>query len=137
MNAADVNRYIGLPWVSGAIGPDAFDCWGLLRWVQRVHFATDLPARELDAELMRDLYQKQMAAGAWRVISMPAHGCGALLRGGDRPHVGVYLAIDGGGVLHAQQGVGVIFTSIRKLKMMGYSRVSWYDFISRDNRSRA
>lgn len=26
-------KYIGLPWVAGAQGPDEFDCWGMVRWI--------------------------------------------------------------------------------------------------------
>ncbi len=27
------NKYIGLPWIAGASGPDTFDCWGFVRYV--------------------------------------------------------------------------------------------------------
>ena len=37
------SAYIGLPWELGAEGPDAFDCWGLARWVQREHYGRELP----------------------------------------------------------------------------------------------
>jgi hypothetical protein len=70
-----------------------------------------------------------MDTGAWRLIERPVHGSGVLLRGGDRPHVGVYLDLDGGGVLHAQEGAGVIFTERSKLKKVGYPRASWYSFL--------
>jgi cell wall-associated NlpC family hydrolase len=129
MNASDVNRYIGLPWVSGGCGPDAFDCWGLLGWVQRQYFGICLPDLPVDADDRRLLYQTQIERGTWRLVDAPFHGCGVLLRGGDRPHVGVYLQLDAGGVLHAQEGVGVIFTERTNIKRVGYPRASWYRFL--------
>lgn len=34
---------IGKPWRSGACGPDAFDCWNLVRFVYRTRLGIDLP----------------------------------------------------------------------------------------------
>lgn len=129
MNAIDVNRYIGLPWVSGGSGPAAFDCWGLLSWVQLHHFGICLPSLPSEADDRRRLYQAQIDTRAWQIEPAPFHGCGVLLRGGDRPHVGVYLQLDAGGVLHAQDGIGVVFTERANLKRVGYPRASWYRFV--------
>lgn len=35
-------------------------------------------------------------------------------------HVGIYADIDGGGVLHNMQGVGVVFQKLPELKMNGW-----------------
>ncbi|MFL9892832.1 NlpC/P60 family protein [Paraburkholderia sp. RL17-381-BIF-C] len=129
MTPDQANAYIGLPWVDGARGPDCFDCWGLLSWVQLHHFDVVLPELPALPDTRRDLYRAHMDTGAWRLIERPVHGSGVLLRGGDRPHVGVYLDLDGGGVLHAQEGAGVIFTERSKLKKVGYPRASWYSFL--------
>ncbi len=128
MRADEINRYIGLPWVNGARGPDAFDCWGLLAWVQRAHFGIDLPERSIEPAVMRAIYRDEVEAGRWRILARPVHGCGALLRDGDQPHVGIWLQCDGGGVLHALAGAGVIFTQRRDLKDAGYERTTWYQF---------
>ncbi|WP_186169785.1 NlpC/P60 family protein [Burkholderia gladioli] len=129
MNAADANRYINLPWESGAVGPDAFDCWGLLRWVQLHHFGIRLPALPALVEDRRLLYLDEVNAGRWQPCTAPFHGCGVLLRGGDRPHVGVWLDLDAGGVLHAQEGAGVIFTERSNMKRMGYPRATYFRFL--------
>ena len=129
MTATEVNGYIGLPWVEGGRGPDSFDCWGLLSWVQARYFGRVLPELPCMPDATRDLYKTQMESGAWSIIDRPIHGCGVLLRGGDRPHVGVYLDLDGGGVLHAQEGAGVVFTAKQQLRMVGYGRASWYRFL--------
>jgi cell wall-associated NlpC family hydrolase len=136
MTADEANRYISLPWVSGGRGPKCFDCWGLLLWVQRVHFGIQLPERGGSPDEMRGLYRDELQTGRWRIMPIPFHGCGVLLRAGDRPHVGIYLRHDGGGVLHATEGAGVIYTPRPNLRQMGYPRVTWYEFLSRDDRSR-
>lgn len=37
-------KYIGLPWVAGAQGPDEFDCWGMVRWILKHEYGIDVPA---------------------------------------------------------------------------------------------
>ncbi|MEM5449849.1 NlpC/P60 family protein [Paraburkholderia guartelaensis] len=137
MTSDEVNAYINRPWVGGGRGPDSFDCWGLLAWVQREHFGIHLPERVTDPAGMRAIYHDELESGRWRIVPRPVHGCGVLLRSGDRPHVGVYLQIDGGGVLHAMEGVGVIYTSRHQLTVMGYPRATWYEFLPRDSHSHA
>ncbi|WP_175796327.1 NlpC/P60 family protein [Burkholderia anthina] len=129
MRSDEINRYVGLPWADGARGPDAFDCWGLLAWIQREHFGIVLPDRSVDPEVMRGVYRMQIEKGRWRTVECPHHGCGVLLRGGDRPHVGVYLSNDGGGVLHSSEGIGVVFTLKRHIGEAGYARATWYEFL--------
>ena len=128
MTADEINSYIGRPWVAGARGPDAFDCWGLLAWIEREHFGIVLPERSLDATAMRGIYREEIESGRWRIVPRPVHGCGALLRDGDQPHVGIWLQCDGGGVLHALEGAGVVFTRRRNLRDAGYERTTWYEF---------
>jgi len=125
MNAADVNRYIGLPWRLGARGPDAYDCWGLLRHCRAVYFADSIPDVEL-GDQARALYAHKMRSGQWRIVSTPEHGDGVLLRHGNDPHVGLYLDLDGGGVLHALEGCGVVFTALAALKPLGFGRPTFY-----------
>ena len=39
---------IGCPWVAGGRGPDAFDCWGLVRWCWGRHFGIEVPEIPVD-----------------------------------------------------------------------------------------
>lgn len=127
MTSAEANRYIGLPWVSGAAGPDAFNCWGLLQVVQRDHFGIALPDL-IFGDAARQAYAEHMQARDWEVVPATFHGAGVLLRGGDDPHVGVWLDLDSGGVLHAMQGRGVIWTARSGLRLLGFSRLQYYRF---------
>lgn len=128
MTPAQINQYIGLPWVAGGRGPDAFDCWGLLRYLQREHFGRGLPEIPEFGDTARAMYQVQMSSGAWEIVAQPEHGAGVLMRGGDDPHVGVWLDCEGGGVLHAMERVGVIWTPYRSLRLIGFSRLKYYRF---------
>lgn len=128
MTPADINAYIGLPWVAGARGPDAFDCWGLLRYVQAAHFGRALPDLPEFGAVARDLYQARMTSRAWESIAVPEHGAGVLMRDGDAPHVGVWLDCEGGGVLHAMERVGVVWTPRQSLRLIGFSRLKYYRF---------
>lgn len=122
-----MQRLIGIRYELGADGPDSYDCRGLLLHCQRTFFGKDLPPLPMGAE-MRDLFADRLHAGAWQHVEVPEHGDAALLRGGDHPHVGVWLTCDGPGVLHALDGVGVIWSPQATLRLLGFSRIRFIRF---------
>jgi len=125
MTPQQADQYINLPWQAGAKGPDAYDCWGLLQEVRNRYFGVSVPDVRF-GDAARDLYEQKLRNGDWEIVPIPAHGDGVLLRDGNHPHVGVYLDIDGGGILHALEGVGVTFTRLSQLRMMGFSNPKFY-----------
>ena len=62
MTSSDVNRYIGLMWRLGGRGPDAYDCWGLLRECRERYFEGGIPETAL-GEQARALYAHKMRTG--------------------------------------------------------------------------
>lgn len=127
MNAQQVIQYIGLPHEDGATGPYAYDCWGLLRHVQQAYFGIVMPIAPIgDVDACLAMYEDEMASGRWRTVEVPEHGDGVLLRGGRLPHVGTWLDIDGGGILHSLSGSGVIYSNARNTKLLGFARVTYY-----------
>lgn len=126
------NDYIGLPWESGAQGPDAYDCWALVRQVQRAHYGRELPIIQVDAHdqaAVRAAFAGHPERARWRRVESPQDGdCVQALKGNDIDHVGVYLDLDGGRVLHAAQRIGVICTALPVLKRMGWCPVEFYRF---------
>lgn len=127
MNSHDVNFLVGLPYEKGSFGPESFNCWGLLYFVQLNYFKVQIPFAPLeDSEGCRKLFDDQLGQGSWARLERPEHGCGALMRGGETPHVGIYLDIDGGGILHAMEGVGVIWTPFYKLRSLSFGRTQYY-----------
>jgi cell wall-associated NlpC family hydrolase len=132
MNATEATQYIGLPWKFGENGPDAYDCWGLLRHVMMFHFNTYMPEAPIgDAEGCASMFTENVVSGNWVPIDKPEHGAGVLLRGGRLPHVGIYLDIDGGGILHSLEGWGVIFSRPSSLNGIGFGRASYYRIIKK------
>lgn len=129
MTGDQINSYIGLPWVAGGRGPAAFDCYGLMRHIQSQHFGLALPDVTLGADgTAAQTFAAEMTSGHWQRLAGPVDGAGVLLRGGTMPHVGTWLANDGGGVLHALEGSGVWFHSREVLRSLGFGRMQFYRF---------
>jgi cell wall-associated NlpC family hydrolase len=125
-------RYIGLPWESGAQGPAAYDCWALFRYVQQVHYGRSVPFINVDAmdvlACARAMEQSDERM-RWCTVDVPSDGDAVLMGKGRHPvHIGVWLDVDGGGVLHAQQGAGVLFTRRSALGLMGWQNVTFYRY---------
>lgn len=95
---------IGRPWEPGAEGPDAFDCWGLVRFVFRTQYGIEMPPVSVGVEGNVGAIKRAAEVSGWRLASAPAQaGDILLLRApGKRRHVA--LVIDIGrrlAVLHA------------------------------------
>lgn len=129
MNEKQAAELIGIPYAPGAFGPDEFNCWGLLHYVQRNYFGVNLPEAPVgDQAACLAIARNCMETNLWLKVQEPMHGDGALLRDGSDPHVGVYLNFEGGGILHAVEGEGVVFTHLRSLNNLGYGRTTFYRF---------
>lgn len=102
--------YVGLPWVAGALGPDAFDCWGLVRHVQKQHHGRDLAHLQIaaDVDQWRTVREIVQASGWRRVADTPREGDVVLmLNWQGRPHVGTAVQAQGLRLLHAMESHGV------------------------------
>jgi hypothetical protein len=130
--AAELTDLIGLPWVVGAHGPDAYDCWGLFVTVQRTHFQRSLPENPVDATNLRavlDAFSGHPERQRWQAVSQPEEGDAVLMRQSRYPvHIGVWLDIDGGGVLHAVRHAGVVFQNLAALDAHGWRIEGFYRF---------
>ena len=121
-------QYLGKPWKDGAVGPDFYDCWGLAVWVLREHFNTPLPPRpavlsEDDKQVVKLMFGKDGNSSRWKAIEKPVDGCLVAMAGSkySRLHVGVYLDVDGGKVLHCQQGKGTVAQSLDDLRFRDHT----------------
>ena len=121
---------IGRPYRAGGQGPDAFDCWGLVRWVMARQFGRELPAIPVDAADLRTVltvFRDHPERRRWRPVSAPIDGDCVLMRQSRHPvHVGVWLNVDEGGVLHAVSGNGVVFQRLRDLLASGWRVEGFY-----------
>jgi len=125
--------YIGKPWESGAAGPDAFDCWGLVRSIQREVYGRELPEVNLDATNVRAVvraFESHPVRARWQRVDAAAEGDCVLMSHAKHPsHVGLWLACNGGGVLHSLRGAGVVFSSMSALKRERWARVEFYRYV--------
>lgn len=127
MNVEQMNEYIGIPWKKDGNGPDAYNCWTFLAHMQRVHFGVEMPlVTPGDAAGSAAVHEARLRSGEWVIVKQPKHGDGCLLKGGMSPHVGLYLDIENGGVLHCMEGAGVVFTPFNDLSRSGYARAIFY-----------
>jgi cell wall-associated NlpC family hydrolase len=123
---------IGTPWTPDGSGPDSFNCWTLVRWVQQHHFNRILPKIPIAGDDLTNLaraFQNHQERRRWLQVSDPCEGDCVLLRQARYPvHVGIWLETDGGGVLHCVRDAGVVFQKLSDLKRHGWSVEGFYRF---------
>lgn len=120
-------RVIGMPWANGANGPEAYDCWGLVRAYYREVHGRELPVVAVDATravAVAHAFAGHEAVGDWEATEQPQQGGAVLMGQARRPHhVGLWI---GGGVLHSVEGSGVIFNNAFTLKSAGWNVLGSY-----------
>ncbi len=116
--------YIGLPWVAGGQGPDEFDCWGLVRFIEEHHYGLDIPAVNISPDNLRAVITEFTSNPIFKDFSevkTPKDGDIVLMRQAKYPvHAGIWLDVDGGGVLHCVREGGVIFQNQISLNLAGW-----------------
>ena len=116
--------------MSGACGPDAFNCWGLVRHVLKERRGLDLVPYNDVTESNLGLVMRtatREAAARWERIDNPTHFCVvAMSRGVHVEHVGLWIDEAGGGVLHSYEAAGVVFQSMLSIRGTGFQNFSFY-----------
>lgn len=123
------NKFIDLPWVQGARGPDAFDCWGLLIWLYRERHGVELPdVPGADLKTFWRLINREIQAPTvWQRVAIPREGYAVAMGGTEMfHHVGYYIEADGGMVLHAANMKNIVAQSIRGIKASGMQRIQFF-----------
>lgn len=114
-------QYLGKPWQSGAQGPDAYDCWALVRAVQRDVFGRDLPLIVVNAnntKEIQDMFCANVEFAHWQQVKSPKQGDCVITKSSPlKPeHIGIWVDIDGGRILQAVYGSGVVLVSLAATK---------------------
>jgi cell wall-associated NlpC family hydrolase len=108
--------YLGLPWVAGEN-----DCWAFARRVWRERFGFEVEPVPVDPDDPRAIRRAMGAAIGWQPVSEAAEGDAVLMGKGQRPcHVGVWVDVGRGAVLHAIERTGVVCTAPDRLPDLGY-----------------
>lgn len=117
--------YIGMPWDA-----QHNDCWMFVRAIWETHFGFAVPAIEIDsasALACRRTFAAHAERMNWIAVQEPAEGDGVLMGTSARPsHVGVWVAANGGAVLHCLQDHGVVCQNVTALKSMGLHVIGYY-----------
>lgn len=117
-------RYLGTPWEN-----HSNDCYALVRRIYREHFAIEMPV--VDVNALSTLAVARAAAAfdrsAWREVATPADGDVVQMGCARRPHhVGVWIDVDGGRILHSTEGAGVIAQSRAQARANGWQILNIY-----------
>ncbi|MFC4172630.1 glycoside hydrolase [Microvirga sp. GCM10011540] len=126
---AYLNGLIGRPWERRGV-----HCWALVQQVQRDLFGREVPLGPLAVPARgkrRELFSINAEAVGWREVAAPVHGAVARMsRVGGNPadleHAGVYLALDGGRVLHTDHPHGVVLDSLLELQKVRGWLPRWF-----------
>lgn len=131
--SAFVRGVAGLPWRDGANGPDDFDCWGLARFAQRELFGRDIPITSRNPQEILRVLGRVLRGDpdvGWTEVKKPSHGALVTLRHVREPqHIGTWLALDRGRLLHAVENAGVCFDPRPMLEMTGWGRFRFYRYV--------
>lgn len=128
MKPEDIIQYLGLPWIEGRR-----DCWLFFREIQAKHYGRTVPIVDVDVMDIRDVIHKVDAEkkAHWEQIGKPEDGCAVLMSRNRYPvHIGMWLDIDGGKVLHCAQGMGVVFQNRQALKFDGWTGLTFWRYRS-------
>lgn len=121
--------YLGKPWRNGADGPDAFDCYGLVRAVYRDRYGINMPVISTDATSIAEClhaFRDYSDYDKWERIEDDPNEGDVLQMGCARHphHVGIY--IEPNRVLHCVSGSGVILQPFNSLPFAGWRVLDVY-----------
>lgn len=118
-------NYIGKDYI-----PEVYDCWVFVRDVYRREYGIDLDPIDINADNIRDvlrIFRDTDEFSNWVEVDTPIEGDVVLLGQSKHPiHVGIWIAPDGGGLLHCVKGRGVIFQSYESLIATSWNIKSYW-----------
>lgn len=129
---AELNDLVGLPYVDGAEGPDAFYCFGLVRYIKHRFYGVELPQVLVDVDsslaVARALRRASFDETLITPTDTPKDGDGVILgQGPVGEHVGLYIDAPGArGIIHAERHAGVLF---QRRGNMTWNRHTFFRFV--------
>ncbi len=132
-----IRKYVSKPWVKGARGPDAYDCFGLFLDAYRTVKGIELPdLAEMSLVAERRLIGYSKGNDAWNRIDEPSEELDAVLlgRGTVAHHIGLWTQADGGLVIHCASGSGVLAQTLDQIRNGGYKIIEFYRYADNPTR---
>ena len=125
-------QYINKKWESGATGPDKFDCQGLVVDIQKNVYNKIMPTVKVNSESLLSVVKAISKNKVWEQfekIDKPEDGCIVKMFTAEEPnHIGVYIDIDNGGVIHSLRNQGVVWDQLFILKKT-YAQIEFWRFL--------
>ncbi|AXF52967.1 MAG: cell wall-associated hydrolase [Caudoviricetes sp.] len=119
-------KYLGKPYVLGADGPYAYDCWGLARAIFKERLGLDMPAVDVRSHNNGGA-MKEIASGfGWGpVVDAPREGDAVLMRSPIGRHIAVAIESSRGiSFIHADGVCGVeIIQSLPDFAQRSYKNI--------------
>lgn len=121
-------------WASDYIGDpydaQTHDCWAFCRRVWAEQFNLAVPVVSVSAHSLRAItraFSRHAERDLWTPVDTPQEGDAVLLAHSRYPsHIGIWVDADGGGVLHCQHPMGVVFSRRDALARAGWARLQFY-----------
>ncbi|MCK7615174.1 hypothetical protein [Roseibium sediminicola] len=124
-----LSRMIGAPYDPENRSP-GFHCWGAFCAAQEILGQSGLPDFVPESATLADrakALRDHPERARWREIEEPVLGCAVLMaKQSVATHVGCWLDLDGGGVLHALPNIGVAFETLQKLRFAGWRCITFH-----------
>lgn len=123
-------QLLGRPWQEHALGPEAFDCWGIVHFVYRQQLGVELPTYlHVNSPDFRQRGVESEQFPNWKPLDKPENFALVALGMGRRiTHVGLYLEIDRGLVMHCAQATGVILQTMKAVRSQGWRQINFFQW---------
>ena len=112
-----LNTYIGIPYEFGGRDHKGVDCYGLIKLLFTEQYDEALPdwaGDKIDLRGIGRSIESAVTSGDFEELEEPHEGCFVICyRTRSAHHIGLYY---GGCVLHATDGIGVVFEPLNRFK---------------------
>lgn len=127
-------KYLGKPYVLGADGPDAYDCWGLARVIFKERLGLDMPKISVRQNTNASALKEIACEFGWGpVVDAPQEGDAVQMRGPIGRHIAVAVQSKRGiSFIHADDLCGVeIIQSLSEFAQRGYKNIEVWRYDTR------
>lgn len=132
MKRADiVNALMGTPYLLGAQGGDAVDCYSCTTILQLAIFGREMPGFAMPAQAGRSAIAAAIAVHSvrrqWVEVDHPVDGSiVTMARNICGYHLGTWLDDDGGVIVHAVEELGVVADTLPSLEAIGWRKFRFH-----------
>jgi len=131
-NKTKIADYLNCKWEAGANGPDKYDCHHLVIEIKKKFYNQQLPSVEVNANNLFSVIKAIKKNKVWNdfvKLDKPEDGCIVKMFSAEQPnHIGIYIKMDSGGVLHCSQRWNVSFDSVFNLRKV-FSNIEFWKYI--------